>query len=67
MSVDKRCKDQEWLVPLNPDGSYRPDLATIAVLMDIRDELKTLNRSLRREGLNLLRFPEPETPDKKSE
>ena len=63
MPIDNRCKDTNWNLGIDKAAPYRPDLATIAVLMDIRDELKSLNALLRREGLNLLRFPgKAETP-----
>jgi hypothetical protein len=44
-----RHKDANWSVPDNP---YCWEQAMVAVLMDIRDELKALNRTL-----NVLRCP----------
>lgn len=40
-----RFKDQDWKLPVNERGNLSSwDLVPIAVLMDIRDELKKLNR-----------------------
>jgi hypothetical protein len=56
--INNRSKDVIWDLGLSPKATtYRPELATLAVLMDIRDELKSLNALLCREGQNLLRFP----------
>ena len=43
---DKRRKDANWEIKTNPDGTSPTDDATLAVLMDIRDELKKLNNLL---------------------
>ena len=43
---DRRQKDAEWL-PAEPDGTVPTwERASIAVLMDIRDELKRLNAAI---------------------
>jgi hypothetical protein len=42
-----RFKDNNWDLPSTADGRARDwDAARLAVLMDIRDELKNLNRVL---------------------
>lgn len=42
-----RFKDVEWKLPETADGRAATwDAVRVAVLMDIRDELKTLNRLL---------------------
>jgi len=43
--TDMRRKDGNWPVP-RADGSVWTDDMSLAVLMDIRDELKALNRLL---------------------
>lgn len=44
---DTRRKDKSWKLEVNPDGTI-PNLdAHLAVLMDIRDELKELNLRFR--------------------
>ena len=44
--TDTRKKDANWRLTVNPDGTV-PNLdAHLAVLMDIRDELKQQNRHL---------------------
>lgn len=44
--MDRRMKDRNWS-PADEDGSVPTwERANLAVLMDIRDELKTLNRLL---------------------
>lgn len=43
---DKRKKDVEWKLSDNADGTIPVSYAQIAVLMDLRDELKKLNRLL---------------------
>ena len=40
---DTRHKNTQWVLKLNPDGTLQNDRVQIAVLMDIRDELQTLN------------------------
>jgi hypothetical protein len=45
VSVDRRAPDVEWQVR-DSDGSITWEKVSIAVLMDIRRELKTLNRLL---------------------
>lgn len=42
--VDKRQKDQNWTIERNLDGKWSFDAAHLAVLMDIRDELKAMRR-----------------------
>lgn len=42
MSVDRRKKDVQWTVA-DDQGSITWERVNIAVLMDIRDELKRLN------------------------
>lgn len=45
MAVDRRRKGEQWS-PANSDGSITWDRVDTALLMDIRDELQTLNRLL---------------------
>jgi len=45
MSANRR-KDANWILRENRDGTVVSDDARLAVLMDIRDELKTLNALL---------------------
>jgi hypothetical protein len=42
--MGKRMKDNAWTVEANPNGSHSFDAAHLCVLMDLRDELKQLNR-----------------------
>jgi hypothetical protein len=42
--TDTRHKDANWRVHNNMDGTVPSQDARLAVLMDIRDELKALNR-----------------------
>lgn len=44
--IDKRCKNFGWTVVRNNDGSFPTAHVHSALLMDIRDELKSLNRIL---------------------
>lgn len=45
--MNTRHKDSDWQLPTNPDGRLRGwQYVPIALLMDIRDELKQLNRLL---------------------
>ena len=44
--MDKRKKDYDWKIKTNTDGTTPQQDAHLAVLMDIRDELKQLNRLL---------------------
>lgn len=47
---DTRMKNQNWeLIPLE-SGKFTPDLARVALAMDIRDELQNLNSNLGRLG-----------------
>jgi hypothetical protein len=47
MSKDTRHKNGNWALPTTPDGRIEAwDYVKIALLMDIRDELQTLNRLL---------------------
>lgn len=43
---DMRHKDADWAIGAQPDGGYSWAGAQVAVLMDLRDELKQLNRVL---------------------
>ena len=43
---DERQKDADWLLRKNSDGNFSWDQVNIAVLMDLRDELKAINRKL---------------------
>jgi hypothetical protein len=45
-SHDTRQKDGNWTIPENGFG-HTIEAATLAVLMDIRDELKEVNRRLK--------------------
>lgn len=38
--TDRRKKDADWALNINADGTYPGGDARLAVLMDIRDELK---------------------------
>lgn len=40
---DLRCKNANWNIHAAPDGTVSYEKAHLAVLMDIRDELQTLN------------------------
>lgn len=44
---DERRKDALWRVRANADGTLPWEAIKVAVLMDLRDELKALNRLLR--------------------
>lgn len=46
MAIDDRCKDVAWKINRNLDGTVPSLDAHLAVLMDIRDELKAMNRVL---------------------
>lgn len=43
MAVDRRRKNEQWS-PANTDGTITWERVDTALLMDIRDELQTLNR-----------------------
>lgn len=43
MAADRRKKDAKWLLDVAPNGAVSPTDAHLAVLMDLRDELKRLN------------------------
>jgi hypothetical protein len=45
--TDKRLKDNRWGISADASGHYAYEGAQLAVLMDIRDELKELNGLLR--------------------
>ena len=45
--ADTRRKGASWKILRNPDGSSPTEHAQLAVLMDIRDELSELNKTLR--------------------
>lgn len=47
MSEAKRMKNENWLINTESGGHYSYPAAQLAVLMDIRDELQTLNGLLR--------------------
>lgn len=56
MPKDRRRKDTDWQLPAREDGeSLSVEAAQLAVLMDLRDELKRLNDLLRCE--NFLSIP----------
>lgn len=41
--VDKRQKDKNWVLPSGSnDGNFSTECVTVAVLMDLRDELKEI-------------------------
>ena len=44
--ADARHRNESWLLKTNADGTVSATEVHIAVLMDIRDELQTLNRLL---------------------
>lgn len=44
--MDKRKKDYGWFIKTNSNGTTPTDDAQLAVLMDLRDELKRLNAVL---------------------
>jgi len=46
MAGDTRHKDVDWRLHANESGTCSWDVVKVAVLMDIRDELKKLNRLL---------------------
>lgn len=47
MPLNTRHKNGQWNLPTNDNGAIASwDYVKIAVLMDIRDELQTLNRLL---------------------
>lgn len=46
MADDTRKKDASWSIYPQLGGSYSHDAAGVAILMDIRDELKALNQLL---------------------
>ncbi len=46
MSVDKRQKNARWKVTDDAGNTTTWDQVQVAVLMDLRDELQTLNRLL---------------------
>lgn len=53
--IDERKKDKNW-VCADVNGAVSPTHATLAVLMDIRDEMKELNRVFRCQNfLDMLR------------
>lgn len=53
MSQDLRCKDIRWNIHRDAYGRVEWEAVTVAVLMDIRDELKLMN-----ERLSVLRCPD---------
>lgn len=54
--MNRRQKDSQWQLNLNADGTVNTDNAQLAVLMDLRDELKKLNRVF--ECVNFLEIPQ---------
>lgn len=46
MAIDTRSKDVSWLLNVNANGKVPTLDAQLAVLMDIRDEMKRLNEVL---------------------
>lgn len=54
--TDTRQKDMAWLIVQNERGKYNWEQVHAAVLMDIRDELKQLNRVFGRR--NFLELPQ---------
>lgn len=44
---DTRRKDVSWTIKRNPDGSVSEMDAHLAVMMDLRDELKNIHTELR--------------------
>lgn len=44
--MDRRKKDVNWVIVSHDDGSVSRDQVLIALLMDVRDELKRINRAL---------------------
>ncbi len=44
--TDTRKKDVDWSIKSQQNGTYSFEAAQLAVLMDIRDELKALNNTL---------------------
>jgi hypothetical protein len=46
VSQQERCKDIGWGVSKSATGSYSYDAASLAVLMDLRDELKAIRAIL---------------------
>lgn len=53
--TDKRGKNLNWQIAPNALGGWSWEGANLAVLMDIRDELQTLNRLLG--CVNFMRIP----------
>lgn len=45
MAIDRRRKNEQWS-PANANGTITWERVDTALLMDIRDELQTLNRLL---------------------
>ncbi len=45
--MKKRLKDEQWAMAADLAGNYSYEQAQLAVLMDLRDELKALNGVLR--------------------
>jgi hypothetical protein len=46
MAISKRHKNANWTIPSSANGTTPYEGAQLAVLMDIRDELQQINRSL---------------------
>lgn len=49
MALDARCKDKRWDLSgeVRDGNNLSPNGVLIALLMDIRDELQTLNKTLK--------------------
>jgi len=50
MAEGKRLKNQAWVFHQDLKGGYTNDVAMMALLMDIRDELQEINGQLRCAG-----------------
>ena len=50
MAEGKRLKNQNWVFHKEIQGGYSNDVAKLALLMDIRDELQEINGQLRCAG-----------------
>ncbi len=53
MVKDKRHKNGKWVIVDLGDGTVSPSDASLAVLMDLRDELQELNRHARDHSVDL--------------
>ncbi len=63
--MPRKLKDCDWSVDAGASGNYSNEQAQLSVLMDIRDELKAINKELKFHGVylavlhchNFLRIP----------